>query len=78
MVNLEKQDGRLLLTIQDDGIGFDLEKISAKKTFGIVGMRERTAMMGGNYDINSSPGKGTTIVVHVPFMSKLSNEDSLQ
>jgi two-component system sensor histidine kinase UhpB len=66
-VSLEKQDDRLCLTIQDDGVGFDMEAIAAKKTFGIVGMRERSAMMNGSYDIQSSPGKGTTIVVNVPI-----------
>jgi two-component system sensor histidine kinase UhpB len=77
MVHLEKQDGQLLLTVRDDGIGFDQEKISAKKTFGIVGMRERTAMMGGNCDISSEPGKGTTIVVRVPLVSKPGDQDGI-
>lgn len=77
IVNLEKHDGRLLLSIQDDGIGFDPEKVFAKKTFGIVGMRERAAMMGGSYDITSNPGKGTSIVVQVPFISKRINRDSV-
>ncbi len=66
-VTLEKMDNRLCLTVQDDGIGFDLEEAAAKKTFGIVGMRERSAMINGSYDIQSSPGKGTTIVVNVPI-----------
>jgi len=70
IVKLEKKDKQLLLTIQDDGIGFDQEKIAAKKTFGIVGMRERTAMMGGSYNMSSMPGKGTTIIVHVPLTAK--------
>ncbi len=69
-VKLEKNDDQVLLTIQDDGIGFDQEKVSAKKTFGIVGMRERTTMMGGSYNMRSMPGKGTTIIVHVPLTSK--------
>ena len=59
-----------MLTIQDDGIGFDPEKVSAKKTFGIVGMRERTTMMGGSYNMRSMPGKGTTIIVNVPLTAK--------
>ena len=68
-VNLEKRYDHLWLSIKDDGIGFDLEEVAAKKTLGIVGMRERSAMMGGNYDINSSPGNGTTIVVNVPIVT---------
>jgi signal transduction histidine kinase len=40
-------------------------------------MRERAAMMGGSYDITSNPGKGTSIVVQVPFISKRINRDSV-
>ncbi len=69
IVFLEKKFDQLLLTIQDNGIGFDQEKIAAKKTFGIVGMRERAAMMGGGYSISSIPGKGTTTIVQVPLMT---------
>lgn len=70
-VRLMKDDEHLSLMIQDDGVGFDKEKIYAKKTFGIVGMRERTAMMGGSYNLESMPGKGTTISVHVPLVPRL-------
>ena len=70
-VKLMRDDEQLSLMIQDDGIGFDKEKVYAKKTFGIVGMRERTAMMGGSYNLESAPGKGTTIVVGVPLVPKL-------
>ncbi|MGK2862968.1 MAG: PAS domain S-box protein [Chitinophagaceae bacterium] len=70
-VSLEKNNGNILLTIQDDGIGFDPEKIALKKTLGIVGMRERTAMMGGNYEISSTQGKGTITKVNVPLPSNL-------
>ena len=69
IVALEKRNDQLLLTIQDNGIGFDQEKIAAKKTFGIVGMRERAAMLGGSYDISSIPGKGTTTIVNVPLVT---------
>ena len=55
------------LTIQDDGAGFEVEKATAKKTFGLLGMKERAAMMEGTYSITSSPGMGTTVVVSVPL-----------
>ncbi len=71
IVNLEKHDDQLLLTLQDDGIGFDKSKIANKKTFGIVGMRERATMMGGSYEITSNPGKGTTTIVNVPLVPTL-------
>jgi PAS domain S-box-containing protein len=67
VVSLEQTENQLILSIKDDGVGFDREKTASVRTLGILGMRERTAMMGGNYAIISSPGKGTTVVVTVPL-----------
>ncbi|MBL7738423.1 MAG: PAS domain S-box protein [Chitinophagaceae bacterium] len=66
-VNIEfvQTDKKVILTIADNGIGFDIEKIS-KKTLGLLGMKERALMLGGEYSINGSTGKGTTITVTVP------------
>lgn len=65
--NLEKGEGFATLTITDDGKGFDASSIGSRKTLGIMGMKERTMMLGGEYAISSSPGKGTTISVKVPL-----------
>ena len=51
-------------------MGFNKLQIDNKRTLGILGMQERTAMMGGTYEINSYPGKGTVVVVSVPVVSK--------
>ena len=67
IVSLEQKDGLLTLTIEDDGQGFEQEKIGAKQTLGILGMRERCEMVGGNYAILSAPGQGTTVAVAVPY-----------
>lgn len=67
IIRAEVNDNMLVLSIADNGTGFDVSKIKSKKTFGILGMQERSAMMGGNYSITSAPGKGTTIVVSVPI-----------
>jgi PAS domain S-box-containing protein len=66
-IALQQKDGELLLTIRDNGKGFDKLKISHKKTLGLLGMRERTLMMGGNYEMVSVQGKGTTIFIRIPF-----------
>jgi len=66
-IALETKNKKLILTIEDDGRGFEKEKIATKETLGILGMRERSLMMGGNYEITSLPGKGTTVVVSVPL-----------
>ena len=55
------------LTISDDGKGFDVKSIGAKKTLGLLGMKERTLMMGGNYEFISGPDHGTTLKVTVPL-----------
>jgi PAS domain S-box-containing protein len=65
-VTLEQKEKQLILSIEDDGQGFKQEEISSKKTLGILGMRERAQVMGGNYEISSVPGKGTVVVVSVP------------
>ncbi|HRO71155.1 MAG TPA: PAS domain-containing sensor histidine kinase, partial [Chitinophagaceae bacterium] len=70
-VRLLREDEQLSLMVRDNGIGFDKEKVYAKKTYGIVGMRERTAMMGGKYQLETTPGMGTTILVQVPLVPKM-------
>ncbi len=65
-VSLLRNNGNLVLKIQDDGKGFDKEKQANKRTLGILGMKERTEMMGGRYEISSVPGRGTTVVVSIP------------
>jgi PAS domain S-box-containing protein len=66
IVTFELKDNILTLTITDDGKGFDVSKIGQKKTLGLLGMRERTLMIGGKYKINSRPGNGTVVTVEVP------------
>jgi PAS domain S-box-containing protein len=68
-ITLQQMDHKLLLTITDNGKGFEVHKIDHKKTLGLLGMRERTLMMGGNYDITSENGKGTTLSVRIPHQS---------
>jgi signal transduction histidine kinase len=53
------------LRIEDDGKGFDPDTI-AKDRFGLVGMNERTRLLGGNLDICSEPGGGTRLDIHIP------------
>jgi PAS domain S-box-containing protein len=57
----------ILLKISDDGKGFALPQTGNKKTLGLLGMKERALMMGGELRIESEPGKGTTLLVTVPI-----------
>jgi PAS domain S-box-containing protein len=59
----------ILLEITDDGVGFDVNELLQAKwkdKLGINGMRERVEMVGGQLEISSSPGSGTTIRAEVP------------
>ena len=67
-VSLEKRgEDLIVLIINDDGSGFDPKnKMNRGKGIGLIGMRERAALIGGSLEIESAPGKGTTIFVRVP------------
>lgn len=58
-VSLNKKGNQIELTIADNGVGFDLG--SSQKGLGLVGMKERVELSGGNFKIATFPGKGTTI-----------------
>jgi PAS domain S-box-containing protein len=66
-VELQRTDGTLSLSIQDDGIGFDAAEVRRKPGLGLSSMRERTRIIHGVLHITSEPEKGTTITVHVPL-----------
>jgi len=64
---LEVKNGEIILSITDDGKGFDMHNSGERKTLGLLGMKERATMIGGKLEIRSSPGKGTTIIITVPL-----------
>ncbi|HEX4876629.1 MAG TPA: PAS domain S-box protein [Chitinophagaceae bacterium] len=66
-VQTQLKDGNFIMSIRDNGKGFDRNTIKAKRTLGILGMEERSAMIGGSYRIDSEQGKGTTILISVPI-----------
>ena len=67
-VILERRADSVSVLIEDDGIGFDSEQAfgADEKGFGLIGMRERAALAGGVLQIESSSGRGATIVVRIP------------
>lgn len=68
-VVLQKLRDRLVLLIHDNGRGFDQADPSLSKSLGLLGMRERAAVLGGQVDISSAPGKGTTVAAWIPLSS---------
>jgi PAS domain S-box-containing protein len=65
-VGLTERDGMILLRISDDGRGITAKEIANPKSFGLLGMRERCLVLGGNLEVQGSPPKGTTITVKIP------------
>ncbi|NLB52269.1 MAG: sensor histidine kinase [Syntrophomonadaceae bacterium] len=66
-VFLYESEEKITLTIKDEGNGFNKEKeLSKSGSYGIVGMRERTVLLGGTFDIISKPGSGTQILIEIP------------
>ncbi|HZX33038.1 MAG TPA: PAS domain S-box protein [Rhodocyclaceae bacterium] len=64
-VFLEQDEANLILRVKDEGRGFD-PLTHRPKTFGLLGIRERSLMLGGHLDIRSTPGQGTEIVLRFP------------
>jgi PAS domain S-box-containing protein len=70
-VIVEQRDEGLVLAIEDDGRGFDIDSTRVgSECLGLVGMRERAQIMGARLDIETAPGRGTSIFVHVPNPSR--------
>ncbi|NLC11288.1 MAG: histidine kinase [Firmicutes bacterium] len=72
-VYLEQAQTQVNLRIKDDGCGFDLEKVlnnSNSDSYGLIGIRERVELLEGNFKILTAPGKGTNLLVKIPFGKK--------
>ncbi|MGA2073521.1 MAG: ATP-binding protein [Terriglobia bacterium] len=63
-IRVQQQPGRLALSIQDDGQGFDVRQT---KGLGLLGIEERVARLGGKCEIHSEPGSGTIVAIELPF-----------
>ena len=61
-----QRDHGIAATIDDDGRGFDQEDMR-NDALGLVGMRERLALVGGSLEIESAVGSGTTLAAQVPL-----------
>ena len=63
-------DKKIRLSVQDDGVGFSPETAQGKPlSFGLAGMQERAALLGGTLVVRSAPGKGATVILELPRAS---------
>jgi PAS domain S-box-containing protein len=68
-VSLRSADGVLVLSVEDDGKGFQPEELSESRGLGVVGMRERASLIGGTLAIHSRPGGGARVDLRIPLDS---------
>jgi NarL family two-component system sensor histidine kinase YdfH len=68
-VTVACEDGALLMTIMDDGCGFDPTTVPDAH-FGLLGMRERARLAGGQVELRSQPGAGTTVIARLPLEAR--------
>jgi signal transduction histidine kinase len=69
-VNIQKLPDCICMKITDDGKSFQVDRVlhgNGSKRLGLLGMRERLEMIGGHFDVESTPGKGTIVTAQIPF-----------
>jgi signal transduction histidine kinase len=69
-VFLTEAHGHLVLEVRDDGRGISEKELSKPKSFGLLGMRERVHLLGGDISIRGEPGRGTTVTARIPLRGR--------
>jgi signal transduction histidine kinase len=64
---LSASQDKITLRVADDGIGFIFDEAIQKERLGLIGMRERVEMLGGTFQVDSTPDSGTQILIEVPY-----------
>jgi len=73
-VNLHYSDEALLLTIEDNGVGFHMNEAAQREGhFGMIGMRERAAAIDGTFEVRSAVGEGTKVSLRVSIRTSSSS-----
>jgi signal transduction histidine kinase len=81
-VTLKFNAENVSIDVKDDGAGFDLNQVMSGKvrpSWGLLGMQERAALLGGEVNIESQPGQGTAVQINIPYLlkeSEVSDDDS--
>jgi len=76
-IDIQVSDHNVVMAIGDNGRGFnyqEIEKPFRLDRFGLITMKERIGLLGGKFQLMTTPGKGTRIIVHIPVHSKAGDE----
>jgi signal transduction histidine kinase len=75
-VSVSQKGSTAILSVRDNGIGFDLNRaLLAPKGMGLLNIKERVDMLGGDFEIISHPRKGTKLNIQIPFQEVQYEED---
>jgi signal transduction histidine kinase len=87
-ISVSSADGLVRVSVEDNGVGFQVEEALARRdTFGLSGMRERVALLGGRFEVQSHPrsvcdlgqskrkGKGTKILITLPLADEMGRRE---
>ncbi len=78
-VYLQRLPNTVLVTIEDDGVGFDPAesgRTGQRRGLGLIGIRERVAQLRGTLRIESAPGKGVRLTVELPARARMHADDA--
>ena len=71
VIDFNIHNGHIVLSITDNGVGFDIDKVDTKMHHGLLGMRERAFALNGILNIQSEIGKGTKLTVSIPVPQEM-------
>ncbi len=71
-VLVERRKHDVITVIEDDGKGYDIDHVNSGSRLGLVGMRERAELLGGELTIETIASKGTSLFIRIPIESKVS------
>jgi len=66
-VSITNIESLLNIIIEDDGKGFDLQKVKTKGSLGLEGIQQRVDLLRGDFKIDTKQGRGTTLIIDIPL-----------
>jgi PAS domain S-box-containing protein len=73
-IKVIKENKNIIFEISDNGTGFTEDEAHKLNSFGILGMKERAMLIGGEFEIHGNPNKGTTVRVRIPLLLSTNSE----